>query len=633
MIGAATGRDPRVATLVAACWAFVAGMMVALGTSAGDIGTVSLVVLVVFASQPMTPVKAFLAGLLAIAGGLFQTLLSVVSWIHGRYEPERRVLARLYGGLQQMIESHVDPSVAPPATALSNEAGQALESLSRDYSLEGERYQSLLNQAERARLSILAIKRLRARIRREGAEEPAEMLDRALTLAAQICSEVQRLLAREVLSIHVGVDLDRLQVLVQAIPDSAPQEGAGPGSGGTGGVGPAVKDGAVSSLVRDARFQIAALAGQLRSSVSLASHSIGAGQRAFERQEARKPLALRLTSALAILHANLSLHSAAFRHALRLACCVAAGVALGRGVGLLRPYWIPMTIAIVLKPDFSSTFSRGVLRLAGTYTGLLIATGLFHVVHPSAGAEIVLLAGFTFLCRCFGPANYGILTTAVSGLVVLLVALTGVAPQPVIGARALNTTVGGVLALIAYLAWPTWERTQLPAAMATLLDAYRQYFREVTQVYTRPDRDLAQLEALRLEARLARSNMEASVERYRVEPGASPAEIDRVMAMLASSHRFAHAAMSLEAELAANPSRRVPQAFCQFFDHVDRTLDLLAATLRGSHPQASEFPDLREIHTRAIESGGSEFALLNTESDRITNSLNTLHEQIAAWMA
>ena len=114
-----------------------------------------------------------------------------------------------------------------------------------------------------------------------------------------------------------------------------------------------------------------------------------------------------------------------------------------------------MTIAIVLKPDFSTTFSRGVLRLAGTYVGLIVTTGLFHVLHPTEALQISLLATFTFLCRCFGPANYGILTTAVSSLVVLLIAVTGVAPQQVIVARGLNTTVGGLLALIAYAAWPT----------------------------------------------------------------------------------------------------------------------------------------------------------------------------------
>ena len=220
------------------------------------------------------------------------------------------------------------------------------------------------------------------------------------------------------------------------------------------------------------------------------------GQRAFERQEARKPWTLRLTSSLAILRANLSLHSTAFRHALRLSACIAIGVAAGRGMGLIRPYWIPMTIAIVLKPDFSSTFSRGVLRLGGTYVGLLVATGLFHVMRPTEAAQVALLAAFTFLCRCFGPANYGILTAAVSGLVVLLIAVTGVAPQQVIGPRALNTTFGGLLALIAYAVWPTWERTQLPEGMAAMLDAYRQYFRELTRAYLGTSGNVAELEQL-----------------------------------------------------------------------------------------------------------------------------------------
>ncbi len=601
VIGSMCGRDPVAATLVAAGWAFGAGLMVALGSTPGDIGTISLVVLVVFEAQPMTPHKALLSGLLALAGGLFQTALSVASWLRSRYEPERRALGTLYASLQRMIEEHVDVNVSPPATSQSSEAGKALAALSRDYSLEGERYRSLLTQAERARLTILATKRLRARMRRDSSHDSAALLDRALEIAARVCGEVSRLLLRETMSIHVAGELDALPVLQKGLRD-------------------------------DACFQVAALAGQLRAAVSLASHSIGAGHRAFERQEAKKPMALQLTSSLSILRANLALHSAAFRHALRLACCIAIGVALGRSLGLLRPYWIPMTIAIVLKPDFSTTFSRGVLRLSGTYLGLVVATGLFHVIRPAAALQIALLTAFTFICRCFGPANYGILTAAVSGLVVLLIALTGVAPQQVIEARAINTTVGGVLALVAYAVWPTWERTQLPAAMAALLDAYLQYFRALSRAHLAPSQSQSELDSLRLAGRLARSNMEASIERYRAEPGTPVDQLDRLMAMLASSHRFAHALMTIEAELAANPSRSIPPAFSEFFREVQHTLELMVITLRSSSQRENKFPDLRAAHTHLLQSGASDFPLLATETDRIANSLNTLCEQIAAWV-
>jgi uncharacterized membrane protein YccC len=42
-----------------------------------------------------------------------------------------------------------------------------------------------------------------------------------------------------------------------------------------------------------------------------------------------------------------------------------------------------MTVAIVLKPDFASTFSRGALRLGGTFGGLVFATALFHLLRTA----------------------------------------------------------------------------------------------------------------------------------------------------------------------------------------------------------------------------------------------------------
>ncbi len=93
---------------------------------------------------------------------------------------------------------------------------------------------------------------------------------------------------------------------------------------------------------------------------------------------------------------------------MRLAACVAIGDGVAWTLGWSRAYWIPMTIAIVLKPDFTATFSRGVLRLAGTLIGIVFTTALFFVLHPAGVVEIVLIALLMFLLRCYGPANYGI---------------------------------------------------------------------------------------------------------------------------------------------------------------------------------------------------------------------------------
>ena len=81
-----------------------------------------------------------------------------------------------------------------------------------------------------------------------------------------------------------------------------------------------------------------------------------------------------------------------------------------------------------------------------------------------------------FCCVGLGPANYGIFAIVVSGLIVLLLAITGVSPKEVISARGINTVAGGLMALLAYWLWPTWERTSVSERIAQLLDAYRDYF-------------------------------------------------------------------------------------------------------------------------------------------------------------
>src|ERR1035438_8494333 len=183
----------------------------------------------------------------------------------------------------------------------------------------------------------------------------------------------------------------------------------------------------------DARRQLDAL------TVELAAHISRTGPREFDRRERAQPWSLRLAGLFAVLRANLTLDSAAFRHALRLAACVVIADAFARGIGWHRAYWGPMTVAIVLKPDFTTTFSRGVLRLAGTFTGLALATALFHAISPTATTLALFIVIFVFLMRWAGPANYGVMVTALTALVVLLFASTGVAPAELVAARALFT--------------------------------------------------------------------------------------------------------------------------------------------------------------------------------------------------
>src|SRR5437016_1190660 len=92
LLGGLSGNHNATAVTIATLWAFAAGMLVAAGTTAADLGVISLVTLLIYAAQPLTPRQALISSGLALCGGILQTALSVALWPVQRYEPERRAL-------------------------------------------------------------------------------------------------------------------------------------------------------------------------------------------------------------------------------------------------------------------------------------------------------------------------------------------------------------------------------------------------------------------------------------------------------------------------------------------------------------------------------------------------------------
>ena len=621
--GAISGQHQVLAILLATLWAFVTGLLVSVGGAAPDIGIISLVTLLIYAAQPLTARQAAISGLLALAGALFQTALSVALWPVRRYDPERRVLAGFYRELAARAQVPLNAMSAPMASVHSEQAQDTLLGLGRDSGPESMRFRALLNQGERIRLSLLRLSRLRLRMEREKNEyRGLEILSRYLEIVAAILREISDRLDPSIAPQFEELQTEALDQLDQQVTTLRSLEPGPPGS-------------FLAAVAADAVFQMDALGGQLRAALDLTRQNL-----ASENADAALPAPdsdnhNASANWAESLRANLNLQSPAFRHALRLAILVAFGDIAGRLVSWRRTYWLPMTIVLVLKPEFTATFSRGLLRIAGTIVGLLLATALFHVFPVSVSIEVLLIFVFVFLLRWVGPANYGIFGILVSALIVLLIAINGVAPKDVIWARGINTVAGGAITLIAYRLWPTWERSLVSERIAQLLDAYRAYLTVVIRLGVSHAVSEAELERARRAARVARSNLQASVDRLSSEPGTTPGQMSHLTAILASSHRLVHAIMALEALFSQQPELSTSPALKEFCAEVAKTLSLLAVSLRGTRVMARDFPDLRKSFRKLIEAAGSGstptarlFDPVNIEADRITNSLNTLAEQV-----
>ena len=197
--------------------------------------------------------------------------------------------------------------------------------------------------------------------------------------------------------------------------------------------------------------------------------------------------------------------------AIRLALCMSVAEIARQYLPIERPYWVLLTVAIVLKPDFGSVFTRAVQRGAGTLLGVLLGSALLAVL-PHDAWVLVAMAGFAALLPWARDTNFGLFSVFQTPVIILLLDLALPAGRGLVAARLTDTLIGcGIVLVFGYLLWPQTWRAPLDEAMhATTLAldtfveaaftgspadrrrARRRTYRALTELQTQLQRRLAE---------------------------------------------------------------------------------------------------------------------------------------------
>lgn len=605
-VGILIGAHAVVFAVVALVYAFAGGMLVALGPVAARVGLTSMIVMMVTADMRLPVGTAPGVAALILAGGLLQMLLAIAAWPLQRYRPERFALADVLRQLAHTARNPPDAAQRPPVSQAALEALVMLHGEHRARGMAMRSFRILAEVCERARMDLLALSDLHARLRDDAARERIEAV---LAHAGIGLDDLAEAVHAGQPSSRIALDLDALQRKVKAL---SPTEHDGSSR----------RD---ARLLRIAHVRAESLAGQLRSLARNADTASSRGEVEAQRVEARLPPSLRPSASLPILRANLTPSSVAFRHAVRSALCVAFAVACERALAMPHGVWIPMTAAVVMRPDFGGTLRFGVLRVAGTLAGLLLTTLLVHYAMQDVGLVLLLMLVLCVAFRLLAQVNYAIGVAMLTGMLVLMLSFRGMAPAEAIEARLVATLLGSALALIAYALWPTWEGGRVKPILARLIDAYRLHLAAVF------DSRLDDLLESRAVARRARTNAEASLVRLRAEPrrGGSSAALKQGDSLLANASRLIRATVLLESLL--RDGAKLPQAaeFRAFADETGRILEAIASALREDHQV--ELPLLRPFERRLsaaltpLTDSDDAVALAVADAcDRIADSVDTL---------
>lgn len=604
----AAEASPWLLVPIVAAWGYLTGLSVSLGSGPSVAILQWSVALLIAAGVPAGPSEAALHAGLVLAGGLLQAVLVAASWTLRPGETERSALAASYAALA-VYASRLSEGVFGPPSPLPLPAAATV--LDPNPLLPGDVrliLMDLLEQAERVRASLAALAT-------QAVQQPRGVDD------------LRALLVRSAEALNLTADALRApRMQRQAKLDAL--------------------DACVARLtIADDvhwRWSGEALLGQLRSVARMAGALVRTPGRAAPISSAAAGARGTTTSlgwqnefarSLATLRANVGTHTEAGRHALRLAAVLALAEIFVQATGLYQGRWAALTIFLVLKPDYASTFSRGIERALGTALGAAAGAAVVEAAHHSHGAMVAAAGVAIAIAYALFEASYLFFAVFLTVFIVVLLALMGLPVLSTAEARIYDTVIGAALALAAYAVWPTWERTTAQEKFARLTEAHRDYASALLGELADPgSTERASLRALQAAARRARSDAEAAATRLAGEPSQGRFSPDMAELLIGAGARLAQAELALHALVLSEhaAAAAVPRADDADAARVDRlrmaqgnAMTRIAQGLRALRAPAP-IPALRPIYSELASNPALRNSPLVPIIDQLIDATTTL---------
>ena len=230
-----------------------------------------------------------------------------------------------------------------------------------------------------------------------------------------------------------------------------------------------------------------------------------------------------------VLLNNFSLKSSHFRHAIRLTLALIIGYTVSRisSLGIGHSYWILITTIAIMRPAYSTTKHRNLLRLYGTVSGAIIAYFILIFVKNETALLAILL---TSMILCFTLLKEKYSWAVFFMTIYVFIAFNFLNPgniNQIFKDRILDTAIAGTIAfLVAYFVLPVWEHTQNADLMKKTVKANIRYFqaaidriekKEITDEFFRMKRKNAVISLANLSDNFQRMLSDPKNQRRRME--------------------------------------------------------------------------------------------------------------------
>ena len=291
---------------------------------------------------------------------------------------------------------------------------------------------------------------------------------------------------------------------------------------------------------------------------------------------------------------NLSFNSPIFRHSLRLAIVVMVGFLIGKAFSMQNPYWILITIAVIMRPSYGLTKTRSIHRVIGTLVGAAIATIVILVTQNTVVYAVIAVISLP-LAFSLVQLNYRNAAVFITLNVVFVFAIFEPNILSVIQYRIIDTLIGASLSFVAiYFLWPSWQVQNIHEYFRKAIQSNQLFLKEIALFYHNKGEVSTKYKLCRKEAFLAIAELNAAFQRLNQDPKSKQLEISTIYEITVFNNTFLSSLTSLGTFFRNNKTSSVPVEFDTYIENIYNNLENVIEIL-------DEKEDRTEISKLSIE--------------------------------
>ncbi|MEX1382096.1 FUSC family membrane protein [Lutibacter sp.] len=276
---------------------------------------------------------------------------------------------------------------------------------------------------------------------------------------------------------------------------------------------------------------------------------------------------------------NFSFKSPVFKHSLRLAIIVVFGFLIGNLFSMQNPYWILITIVVIMRPSYGLTKERSINRVIGTLIGAAIATTIILITQNIIIYGIIAIVSLP-LAFSLIQSNYRNAAIFITLNVIFVYAILDPNILSVVKFRIIDTLIGASLAFSAtYFLWPAWQFQNIQENFIETIQSNCDFLKQIDIYYHKKGEVPTVYKLSRKKAFLAIGNLNAAFQRMNQDPKSKQREFAVIYKLITINNTFLSSLTALGMFIRHNKTTIVPSHFEIIVSHIIANLRLAVELL------------------------------------------------------